>query len=194
MSDDDEALLRRFAKRRDEASFRRLYRRHTPAVFAMALRLCGSEARAEELTQDAWCRAVERIDAFGRRSAFRSWLIGILINCFREALREDRKSRPATEAEMEKLSESLVTPLPVARQAPAERIDVERALSKLPPGYREIVLLHDLNGYTHREIAAMLGIQEGTSKSQLTRGRDHLRRLLAASPACSAPSDRRGSS
>ncbi|MDX1517272.1 MAG: RNA polymerase sigma factor [Woeseiaceae bacterium] len=191
MTDDDDTLIRNFAARRDESSFRRLYRRHTPAMFAMAVRLRGSHSEAEELTQEAWCRAVERFDRFDRRSALRTWLIGILINCFREDVRRRRRSHSASESELQKLSDSLVTPLPVTRRTPAEPIDVERALSKLPAGYREIVLLHDLNGYTHKEIAAMLGIQEGTSKSQLTRGREHLRKLLAAAPAVSRSTDKR---
>ncbi len=192
MTADDSVLLETFERRRDERSFRKLYRRHTPSMFAMAVRLSGSQAEAEELTQEAWCRAVERFGAFDRRSALRTWLIGIVINCYREGVRRSAKTRPATDAELENLSDSPVTALPVSRRTQAEPIDVERALSRLPPGYREVVLLHDLNGFTHKEIAVMLGIQEGTSKSQLKRGREQLRSLLASPAGRSEYTDKRG--
>lgn len=192
MTADDKHLVRDFVRRRDERSFRRLYKLHTPAIFAMAIRLSGSHTEAEELTQEAWCRAVERLDTFRQQSTVRTWLIGILINCHREAVRKGARARPAPEEEIEALSNSLVTPFPVVTRTPADPIDIERALSKLPDGYREVVLLHDLNGFTHKEIAGMLGIQEGTSKSQLKRGRDHLRGLLRAQPVGSESSDKRG--
>lgn len=192
MTADDSILLETFERRRDERSFRQLYRRHTPSMFAMAVRLSGSQAEAEELTQEAWCRAVERFSAFDRRSALKTWLIGIVVNCYREAVRRNTRSRPATDAELENLSDSPVTALPVSRRTPAEPIDLERALSRLPPGYREVVLLHDLNGFTHKEIAAMLDIEEGTSKSQLARGREHLRALLASPATRSEQIDKRG--
>lgn len=192
MALDDYRLLRRFERRRDEESFRLLYRQHTPVIFAMAIRLSGSHAEAEELTQEAWCRAVQRFDTFRRQSSLRTWLIGILINCHREAARRYARMRAASGEELEKLSDAQVTPLPVASCAPAEPIDIERALSKLPEGYREVVLLHDLNGYTHKEIAQILDIQEGTSKSQLKRGRDYLRRLIGSPAAESGATDKRG--
>lgn len=194
MANDDHLLVKAFDRHRDESSFRQLYRQHTPAVFAMAIRLSGSHAEAEELTQEAWCRAVERFDTFRRQSTVRTWLIGILINCHREAIRKQARTRPASDDEIERLSDELVTPLPVSPRKPADPIDVERALSKLPDGYREVILLHDLNGYTHKEIANMLGIQEGTSKSQLKRGRDYLRNLLRETTKTSSAADKRGTS
>lgn len=189
MSTDDRQLVADFARHRDEQSFRRLYRRHTPAMFAMAMRLGGARADAEELVQEAWCRAIERFDSFRHESALRTWLIGIVVNCHREALRRRASTQALTDDE---LPAATVTPLPVSTRSRAEPIDVERALRELPHGYREVVLLHDLNGYTHKEIAAMLGIQEGTSKSQLARGREHLRILLAAPAARPEQPGKRG--
>lgn len=172
---DDHGLVARFRRRRDAASFRALYRHVTPAVYATAVRLAGSGARAEDLTQEAWVRAVERLDAFDGRSTFRTWLTGIVVNCHREAVR--RQSRPDRDAAAH--DDALVTSLAVTPRAPADALDLERALTQLAPGYREIVLLHDVSGYTHREIATMLEISEGTSKSQLKRGREQLRALLS---------------
>lgn len=194
MSADDNELLETFTERRDESSFRRLYRRHTPMLFALAVRLCGSQTEAEELTQEAWVRAVERHASFDRRSRYSTWLAGILINCFREAARRHAKSPRSLDAQAEYTASSVVTAFPAGAQSPVNAIDVERALSQLPEGYREVVVLHDLNGYTHVEIAGMLGIHEGTSKSQLKRGRARLRELLTHSPASHSGRDERGTS
>lgn len=194
MNDDinERRWIRDFARRRDETSFRRLYRLHTPALFAMAMRLSGSQTDAEEIVQDTWCRAAENFSTFRKDSALRTWLTSIVINCWRESIRKQSRMRPTSNDELESMSDALVTSLPVTPQTPADPIDIERALSRLPEGYREVVLLHDLNGYTHREIAGLLGIREGTSKSQLTRGRQQLRALL--SPAESESITKRGTS
>lgn len=178
-------MLDAFRRRRDETSFRRLYRLHTPAVYAMALRVSGSDSDAEELAQEAWCRAVEKFDSFRGDSAFRTWLISILINCYREMLRR-RRTRRETGQDPGKLAGDNITRLAIGRSSGATVVDTERALGQIPAGYREVVLLHDLYGYTHREIAMMLDIAVGTSKSQLTRGRQRLRELLTTVSAKSA--------
>ena len=190
VSDDERELLERFARRRDETSFRRLYRHHTPALYAMALRVAGCGSDAEELTQEAWCRAVQRFDSFRGESAFRTWLISILINCYREMLRR-RRTHDAPGRDTAGLSRATITYLDTGRDSDAGFVDTEQALRKLPTGYREVVLLHDLYGYTHREIATMLDIAEGTSKSQLTRGRQRLRDLLSAGSSHSAKDEQR---
>lgn len=174
------ALLEAFSRQRDETAFRALYRMHTPMLYAMAMRLSGSGSDADELVQEAWVRAVERHDRFAGRSRYRTWLVGILINCHRESAK--RRRRRLLSLIDDGHPESVESASPAA-PAPADAIDVDRALADLPDGYREVVILHDLNGYTHREIAAMLDIQEGTSKSQLNRGRARLRQLLAKRPA-----------
>lgn len=185
MNSSDADVLDAFRRRRDESSFRRLYRFHTPAVYAMALRVCGSESDAEDLAQEAWCRAIEKFDSYRGDSAFRTWLISILINCYREMLRR-RRTRHENGRDPGKLVGDNVTHLAVGRSTSASIVDTERALGQLPGGYREVVLLHDLYGYTHKEIAMMLDIAEGTSKSQLTRGRQKLRELLTTVSAKSA--------
>ncbi len=168
------SALSQFLRTRDEASFRALYRRHTPMIFAMAVRLSGSRSEAEELVQEAWVRAVERVEQFGRRSKFSTWLAGILVNCHREARRLGARRYPTSAEVIEVFAESV--------DLRADPADLEKAVSELADGYREVVVMHDLYGYTHQEIADMLDIEPGTSKSQLARGRARLRHALTANP------------
>lgn len=167
--DADRALVRRFLSERDEASFRAIYARHAPTVFALAVRLSGSRSDGEDLLQDAWIRAAERLEGFRWESTLRTWLCGIIVNCWRELARRRVAARPGEALEDSPDREGI---------APGERVDLERAVRALPDGYREVVVLHDVHGYTHEEIAALLAIDAGTSKSQLSRGRRRLRDLL----------------
>ena len=170
---DDRVLADAVARSGDEAAFRVLYRRHTPALYRLALRLGGGDGPwAEELVQRTWIRAVEGSSSFAWRSSLSSWLGGIAINCARELWREAR-TRSET---------ALAEEIPVAAPrllAPEERVDLERAIERLPAGYREVFVLHDVEGYTHEEIGGLLGIESGTSKSQLSRARQRLRAALA---------------
>lgn len=177
-----------FVRRRDERSFRRLYREHTPALFALAMRLTrGEGADSEELVQEVWVRAVERLERFDRRSAFRTWLSGILINCYRELVRRRvRRPRSLEEAGIQAAAERRAQAERAQTERPrpvAEPADVERAIAKLADGYREVLVLHDLNGFTHQEIGELLGIATGTAKSQLSRARARLRQLLIGGDA-----------
>jgi len=168
---EDRALAEAVVHTRDEAAFRTLYRRHTPALYRLALRLGGGDGPwAEELVQRAWIRAVEGLDSFAWRSNLSSWLGGIAINCARELWREARTRNETA------LVDEVAAPRPVAAD---ERVDLERAIERLPDGYREVFVLHDVEGYTHQEIGGLLGIEPGTSKSQLSRARQRLRTALA---------------
>lgn len=177
MTRSDASLVKAFGRRRDETSFRELYRRHTPMLFGLAMRLCGTRAEAEELTQEAWVRAVENHDRYDGRSKYGSWVAGILVNCFRESARRSARSPTSLDEQPHLEGGAVIAAFPDRRRR-ADQIDVERALGELPAGFREIVVLHDIGGYTHKEIAAMLSIKEGTSKSQLARGRARLREIL----------------
>jgi len=157
-----------FLARRDEESFRVLFRRHTPVLFRLALRLLGGDrAAAEDAVQEAWIRATERLSAFRFESALRTWLCGFVVNCCREAA---RGRGPVAEGQEEDKGEGPAVT--------AEGIDLERAVTGLPNGYREVLVLHDVMGFTHREIAQRLGVEEGTSKSQLFLARRALRRRM----------------
>lgn len=168
-------LVAAFRRTRDERAFRALYRRHTPSLYAMAVRLTGGhEPDAEDIVQDTWIRAVDALDRFGWRSSLRTWLIGIAVNCHRERCRRDAGLVPFDARDVpDRRSDS------PARAG--TRIDLERAIAALADGYREVLVLFDIEGYTHREIATLLRIQEGTCKSQLSRARRALRQALADS-------------
>lgn len=167
---DADALVARFLAARDEATFVDLYRAATPRLWAFALRLSGGRAgEAEELVQECWTRAVERLARFRGESAFASWLGGILVNCWRESRRELRWL--ADDDDGEQAAERAA---PDAGD-PVSRLDLESALARLPDGSRAVLLLHDLEGLTHDEIGARLGIAEGTSKSRLFAARRALR-------------------
>ncbi len=170
--EEDRRLVGAVAGSGDEAAFRALYRRHTPALYRLALRLGGGdEPWAEELVQRAWIRAVEGLAGFEWRAAFPTWLCGIAVNCAREGWRERRLSLEVSwEPDLHPRAESMADP--------AERLDLERGIETLPHGYRQVLVLHDLEGYTHEEIGRLLGIEPGTSKSQLFHARRRLREYL----------------
>lgn len=164
---DDRALVAAVVARRDEAAFRALYRCHAPALFALAVRLNGgNRADAEDALQETWLRAGRSLAGFAWRSTLRTWLAGHVVNCTREIRRRTRETRPLDDADR------------IARPF-EDASDVERVLATLPDGYREVLTLHDVMGFTHEEIGRMLAIDPGTSKSQLSRGREALRARLS---------------
>ncbi|MGE5279031.1 MAG: RNA polymerase sigma factor [Acidobacteriota bacterium] len=174
----DRALVAAFLRDGGEEAFRRLYAAHTPRLYLWLLRLSGGrEAEAQDLLQETWIRAASSLAGFRWESALRTWLHGIAINAWREAARERRHLALAPEGEAEERAA-----LPDAA-AGAGRVDLERAVRRLPAGCREVLLLHDIEGYTHEEIAGLLEISPGTSKSQLSRARGLLRSRLAAGGA-----------
>jgi len=173
----DRRLVRAFRKRGDEESFRTLYRRHSPAIYRVAWRMVGGdESLAEDVLQETWLRASDSLSGFAWRSSLRTWLIGIAVNAARESLR----ARDPGSGDIASIGDP-------ARAAPASQVDLERALTLLPQGFREVLLLHDVEGYTHREIARFLDIAEGTSKSQLSRARSAVRSLMEERKASNEP-------
>ena len=165
----DRALADCVRRDRDEGAFRALYGRHTPALFQLALRLmAGNEPEAEEAVQETWIRAVEKLEQFRWESSLRTWLKAIAVNVCRQAYR--RRAREWSEVTEDMLS--------VPSGEPTLRIDLERAIAALPPGYRSVIILHDVEGHTHEEIGRLLTISPGTSKAQLFRARRAVRALL----------------
>jgi RNA polymerase sigma-70 factor (ECF subfamily) len=157
---DDAELIRRVAAG-DEEAFRLLYGRHTGAVYSTLLRLVGRTTEASDLMQEAWLRAVRHLALFRGQSAFRTWLTGIALNCYREWRRKHTREVVGTDADI--------------RPSPAtwgdELAAINQVLSQLPYEHREAIVLHDIEGFTHEEIAAALEIEPGTSKSRLSRAR-----------------------
>ncbi len=171
-SDDDRLLVEAVVQRGDERAFTSLYDRHTPALYRLALRLTGgSAADAEDITHEAWVRAVERLATFEWRAALRTWLSAFVIRCAHE---RDRAATRAAQP-MEELAPGTDD---AALRGSYDRLDLERAIAGLADGFRQVFVLHDVQGYTHEEIADLLGIEPGTSKSQLSRARRALRRKL----------------
>jgi RNA polymerase sigma-70 factor (ECF subfamily) len=170
LTDEDRALVARVVSHGDERAFGTLYDRHTGYLYALALRLTGGDAAAaEDVVHDAWVRASRRLTRFEWRSALRTWLAGFVIRCAAEAARA--ADEVVGHAEAAGAEDGTLTAL-------ADRVDLERAIAGLPPGFRQVLVLHDVEGYTHEEVGRLLGIEPGTSKSQLSRARAAVRRTL----------------
>lgn len=169
---DDAALVRRSLDG-DMAAFEQLYRGHVGRVHGAILRLVGMDrGRAEELTQDAFVRAWQKLSSFRHESAFSTWLYRLGVNT---ALMELRGRRDVKEADIDDLDLAGGGDVPFCA---GERGDLERAVSNLPPRARAVLVLHDVEGWKHEEIANELGMAVGSSKAQLHRARGLLRRSL----------------
>jgi len=158
----------------DTQAFERLYRTHAGRVYSLACRLAGSQD-ADELTQDVFVRAWRKLGTFRGESQFGSWLYRLTVNLIYGWLRST-----ATEQRRMVESEIPLARVQARRDATELRLDFDVAIERLPDGAREVFVLHDVEGYKHREIAELVGITAGTSKSQLHRARmilrDHLDR------------------
>lgn len=164
----------REAQAGDMAAYEELYRDNVGRIYGLCLRLAGDASLAEELTQDAFVRAWQKIGSFRGESAFSTWLYPLAVNV---ALSERRaRSRRTSRV----FTTDDITPFERAEKAPApERgLDLERALEELPEGARAVFVLHDVEGFKHQEIADLTGIAAGTSKAQLHRARRLLREAL----------------
>jgi RNA polymerase sigma-70 factor (ECF subfamily) len=161
---EDQELIRLVAERQDEEAFRILYARHTGAVYGVLCRLTGRSSDASDLIQETWLRAVRHLGLFRGQSAFRTWLTGIALNCYREWRRRHARELPLPSTFVGNGGAS-------AGSASDEAAAVAAALAGLTPEHREAIVLHDIEGYTHDEIAAALEIEAGTSKSRLSRAR-----------------------
>ncbi len=162
------------ACRGDERAFERLYRAHVGRIHALTLRLSDDPRHAEELTQDVFVRAWERLATFRGESAFGTWLhrlaVNVVLSDRRSAWRRVRRVTPA--------GDLLEMDAEYRMPAPGLRLDLDAAIAGLPPGARTVFVLHDIEGYEHGEIAALTGIATGTSKAQLFRARRLLREAL----------------
>jgi RNA polymerase sigma-70 factor (ECF subfamily) len=169
---DDAALVRR-SLAGDMGAFEKLYRDHVGRVHGAILRLVGMDrGRAEELTQDAFVRAWQKLSSFRHESAFSTWLYRLGVNT---ALMDLRGRRDAKETDVEDLELVAGGDVPFCA---GERGDLERAVSNLPPRARAVLVLHDVEGWKHEEIANELGMAVGSSKAQLHRARGLLRNAL----------------
>jgi RNA polymerase sigma-70 factor, ECF subfamily len=170
----NEADCIRRAQAGDAAAIRELYRRYAPRVHAVVRRLAGEDALAEDWAPEAWVRAFRALPGFRGEARFSTWLHRIAVNSALHG-RRWRERRVGREVELPDRSEHSGRTDPVMM-----RLTLQRALDTLPAGMRQIIVLHDVEGYTHEEIGELLGIAAGTSKSQLFKARARLRTLLQA--------------
>lgn len=180
MPDADRDLLERHL-RGDETAFEEIYDRYGEMVYNLALRLSGEPEEAADLTQEAFLKIHRHLNGFRGRSALRTWIYRVAINCCRSRYRRQRAWRSRLVLDdvdgMEALPDRRRSP---EEHAIAQRTGelVEQALEALPRIYREAVYLRDLEGLTYEEIAQVLGLRLGTVRSRIARGRDRLRLLL----------------
>lgn len=168
----DRDLVKAVLELGDEEAFRELYRRYTPRMLGFVSRLfAGGNPEDEDLVQETWIRANKRLDQFQWKSTFSTWLLGIGLNVVRDNLRRRRKSR--------------LVPTDLSRDPPGQhvdnamQIDIERAISMLPDDNRLVLVLHDVEGMKHHEIAEQLEIPVGTTKGRLFRARRMIREWLS---------------
>ncbi len=162
----------------DMTAFEDLYRRHFRRVYSLALRMTGRPEEAEDLTQETFTHLYKKIGSFRGESAFTTWLHRMTVNQVLMHFRK-RKSRPEFTMDEDQTPIQIVQGTENQNRMPiVDKIILENAISKLPPGYRNVFVLHDVEGHEHGEVAKMLGISEGTSKSQLHKARLKLRGLI----------------
>ena len=169
-----EAQLIRKALEGDVAAFEQLYRENVRRVYALCFRMSSDPSLAEELTQDVFVRAWQKLPSFRGDSAFSSWLYPLTVNV---ALTE-RRSRLRRTSRVFGTEDPTVFEKPEASPKPEAGFDLEKAMASLPPGARSVFVLHDVEGYKHGEIAELTGVATGTSKAQLHRARKLLREAL----------------
>jgi RNA polymerase sigma-70 factor (ECF subfamily) len=173
--DEDHALVRA-AGQGDARAFEALYRKHSRRTYAAVWRLSGGQAaRAEDLVQDAFVRAWQALPSFRFESAFSTWLHRLAINT---ALMSLRSRSGGEDLETDDTALDYIATHDTAGQRTRERLDLERVIATLPPRARAVLVLHDIEGYKHEEIATELGMAVGSSKAQLHRARGLLRARL----------------
>ena len=156
----------------DTRAFERIYRRHAARIHTLCRRMVGVEL-ADDVTQDVFVRAWEKLELFGGRSAFGTWLYRLAINvCLA------RRTKAGKLRERFRRDEVALELARAPRSQVEHRMDLDQAVDRLPSRARQVFVLHDVEGYKHREIGEMLGISAGTSKSQLHEARRALRAHL----------------
>ncbi|HTW59748.1 MAG TPA: sigma-70 family RNA polymerase sigma factor [Terriglobales bacterium] len=181
-SEFDEAGAIERAKHGDADAFQALYDRHKRRVYSLCLRMTANTAEAEDLTQEAFLQLYRKIATFRGESAFSTWLHRLSVNVVLMHLR--RKNLPVVS--LEETTQGGEDDAPrkdfgaddLALAGSIDRLQLQKAVDDLPPGYRTIFVLHDVQGYEHNEIAAIVGCSIGNSKSQLHKARMKLRDML----------------
>ena len=169
-----EAQLIRRAGDGDALAVRALYERYAPRVYAVVRRIAANDDLAQDYAQEAWIRAMRALPTFRGDARFSTWLHRIAVNAALQAVR-----RAGTRSKREAPMPETVPVEPMLRDTLLQK-RLEAALDRLPEGMRQVLILHDVEGYTHEEIGEVLGIAAGTSKSQLFKARAKMRALLGS--------------
>ncbi len=158
----------------DGRAVRALYERYAPRVYAVVRRIAGDDETAQDYAQEAWIRAIRALPTFRGDARFSTWLHRIAVNSALQALRkaETRQKRESPMPDAIPVSSGSGDPLLAVR--------LEAALDRLPEGMRRVLILHDVEGYTHEDIGELLGVAPGTSKSQLFKARAKMRQWLGS--------------
>ena len=178
-----EADAIRRAQAGDPTAFEFLYQLHSRRVYALCLRMVGNPADAEDLMQEAFLQLFRKIGTFRGESAFSTWLHRMTVNVVLMRLRKKSLPTDSLEETLEPDAENTGPKRDVGApdlrlSGAVDRVNLERSIEKLPPGYRTVFVLHDVQGYEHNEIAGIMGCSVGNSKSQLHKARTRLRELL----------------
>jgi RNA polymerase sigma-70 factor (ECF subfamily) len=156
----------------DQRAFERLYRQHVSRIHSLVRRMVGGEGDADELTQDVFVRAWQRLSTFRGEAAFGTWLHRLAVNLVLNWQKGESRGRKLFDADSDPDQS------PARRVAGDQAMDLEDALKRLPPGARQVLVLHDVEGFRHEEIASLLGVTTGTTKAQLHRARMLMRGYL----------------
>jgi RNA polymerase sigma-70 factor, ECF subfamily len=173
---DDELVAR--CRAGDVDAFEVLYRQHSPRIYSLACRMTGSPQEGEDLLQEIFLQVHRKLGSFRGEASLGTWLYRLAMNqCLDFVRSRQNRARSVTTALEDEGQNEPAAPA----ETPVTRIDLERAVQQLPDGYRAAFVLHDVEGLDHRQIGEMLGISEGTSRSQVFKARMKLRTLLAYS-------------
>jgi RNA polymerase sigma-70 factor (ECF subfamily) len=172
--------LARRCDKGDAGAFEQLYREHAGRLYGLVFRMAGSAAEAEDLLQEVFLQAHRKLGSFRGDSSLGTWLYRLGMNHCLDYLRgrQVKMGRATDSLDQDGVAEP-PAPSPAVPTA-ISRMDLERAISRLPEGCRAAFLLHDVEGFEHREVASILGVSEGTSKSQVHKARMKLRAMLSA--------------
>lgn len=175
----DFVLAQRAAKG-DVQAFEEIFRLHRRLVYGLCLRMTQDVAEAEDVTQEVFVLLFRKIGGFRGEASFTTWLHRLTVNQVLMRFRKNKSRREDALEDEELQPHETVRPTSPRASQLIDRITLESALAKLPPGYRAAFILHDVEGYEHEEVARILGCAVGTSKSQLHKARTKLRKILAA--------------
>ena len=162
------------AKQGDGSAIEALYRSYAPRIYTVVRRLTGDDALADDAAQEAWLRAIRALPSFRGQALFSTWLHRIAVNCALYGRRRRERTRDREGMLDETLSTRTMESEPLLRRR------LESAMEQLPDRMRRVLVLHDVEGYTHEEIGELMGVAPGTCKSQLFKARAKMRTMLRA--------------